>query len=59
MRTPRGDLSRSWWLAVSLLLLCGALSALAKKGPKISVADDPSWKEGTPELVLIEASDFQ
>jgi hypothetical protein len=33
--------------------------ALAKKGPKIPVGDDPSLKEGSPQLVLIEVSDFQ
>lgn len=42
------------------LLLSGSHAwALAKKGPKISVGDDPSLKEGLPQLVLIEVSDFQ
>jgi protein-disulfide isomerase len=29
------------------------------KGPRINVADDPSYKEGSPNLVLVEVSDFQ
>ena len=33
--------------------------ALAKRGPKIPVGDDPSLKEGSPQLVLVEVSDFQ
>lgn len=33
--------------------------ALASKGLKIPVGDDPSLKEGSPRLVLIEVSDFQ
>jgi protein-disulfide isomerase len=44
---------------ISALLLLGAQSWAAQKGPKISVADDPSMKEGNPGLVLIEVSDFQ
>lgn len=34
-------------------------SAFAKSNPKISVADDPSLKVGSPEVVLIEVSDYQ
>lgn len=50
----------SWTVAVGLILVLGAQSpAFAKKGAKISVADDPSIKEGSPEIVLIEVSDFQ
>ena len=41
------------------LLLLGPQSWAAQKGPKISVGDDPSMKEGNPGLVLIEVSDFQ
>ena len=47
-------------LALGVILGLGVQSsALAKKGPRISVADDPSMKEGSPELVLVEISDFQ
>lgn len=50
-----------WALAAGLaLVLSGPQAwALAKKGPKIPVGDDPSLKEGSPQLVLIEVSDFQ
>ena len=49
-----------WVVAVGVILLIGSPSwAFAKKGPRISVGDDPSMKEGSPELVLIEVSDFQ
>jgi hypothetical protein len=50
---------------LSLLLMtaglwAGAQSwALAKKGPKISVGDDPSIKNGSPAFVLVEVSDYQ
>ena len=43
----------------SLLLLASASSAFAKGGHKISVGDDPSMKQGSPRVVLIEISDFQ
>lgn len=33
--------------------------APVQKNAQISVADDPSMKEGSPDLVLIEMSDFQ
>ena len=50
----------SWTVAVGLVFVCGAQSsALAKKGARISVADDPFIKEGSPEIVLVEVSDFQ
>jgi hypothetical protein len=43
-----------------MILVLGSQSrALALKGPKISVADAPSMKEGSPGLVLVEVSDFQ
>jgi len=46
--------------AVGIVLVFGSQSwAFAKKGPKISVGDDPSLKEGSPKLVLVEVSDFQ
>jgi hypothetical protein len=45
-------------VAIGLLLLAAASGAFAK-GPKIRVADDPSIKEGSPAVVLIEISDFQ
>ena len=43
----------------TLLLLSLGSPAFAKKGARISVGDDPSLKEGSPKLVLIEVSDFQ
>jgi hypothetical protein len=47
-------------LAVGLSLVLGSHSrALAQKGLKIPVGDDPSMKEGSPEIVLVEVSDFQ
>lgn len=49
-------------LAVVLgLILCLGMSssAFARKNPRISVADDPSLKEGSPGLVLVEIGDFQ
>lgn len=44
-----------------LLLLASPSPAFGKKGVKIPVGDDPSLKEGegSPELVLVEISDFQ
>jgi hypothetical protein len=49
-----------WACAAAVVLILGAQSsALAKKGLKIPVGDDPSMKEGSPQLVLIEVSDFQ
>jgi|SRR6185436_11803729 len=46
-----------WIVALAVL---GAPSwVFAQKGLKISVADDPSMKEGSPELVLVEVGDFQ
>jgi hypothetical protein len=49
-----------WVVVVGAVLALGAQSlAFAKRGPKISVGDDPSVKEGSPELVLVEVSDFQ
>jgi hypothetical protein len=47
-------------LVLGAILLIGAQPwAFARKGPRISVDDDPSLKEGSPTLVLIEVSDFQ
>lgn len=51
------------WLS-SLMAAAGVVLALgapawAAKGPKISVKDDPSLKEGSPGLVLVEVADFQ
>ena len=46
-------------LAAGFLLLAAQSAALAKDGRKISVADDPSLKEGSPAAVLVEVSDFQ
>jgi hypothetical protein len=49
-----------WVVAVGVIFLSGSPSwAFAKNGLRISVGDDPSMKEGSPELVLIEVSDFQ
>jgi len=46
--------------AVALVFALLAMPSLFAKGnPKISVADDPSTKEGTPSLVFIEVSDFE
>jgi len=56
--TIRGNLPLV--LVVGVCLGLGAQpSALAKWGAKISVRDDPSMKEGSPGLVLVEVSDFQ
>jgi hypothetical protein len=50
----------SWaFLAGIVLVLASQSLAFAKKGTRISVGDDPSAKEGSPELVLVEVSDFQ
>lgn len=47
-------------VAVGIVLVLGPYaSALAQKGLKIPIGDDPSLKEGSPELVLVEVSDFQ
>ena len=49
-----------WVIAVGLVLILGSPSpAFAKKGRTISVQDDPSAKKGSPEIVLVEISDFQ
>jgi hypothetical protein len=48
-----------WVIAAGFVLVLGSQSWAAQKGPKISVGDDPSMKEGNPGLVLIEVSDFQ
>ena len=51
---------RHWAFAAAVVLILGAqTSALAKKGLKIPVGDDPSLKEGSPKVVLVEVSDFQ
>jgi hypothetical protein len=48
-------------LLITAGLVLGAQSswALAKKGPKISVGDDPSIKNGSPGFVLVEVTDYQ
>lgn len=46
-------------IAFAVFVLGWQSAALAKKNMSISVADDPSWKKGSPELVLVEVSDFQ
>lgn len=46
-------------LVLAAALVLGSSSWAAKKGPKIDVGDDPSMKEGSPALVLVEVSDFQ
>lgn len=40
-------------------LLAPASRALAQRGAKIDIDDDPSIKEGSPDLVLVEIADFQ
>ena len=40
-------------------LLLGSSAEAFAKGPKISVGDDPSIKEGSPNLILVEVADFQ
>lgn len=52
-------MARKTMLLFGALLLLGTQSWAFQKGQKISVADDPSMKEGNPGLVLIEVSDFQ
>lgn len=48
-----------WAIAAGIVLILGSQSpASAKKGVKISIDDDPSIKEGSPSLVLVEVSDF-
>lgn len=47
-------------IVLGLILCLGvSSSAFARKNPRISVADDPSLKEGSPGLVLVEIGDFQ
>jgi hypothetical protein len=43
----------------SLVLFGSASAGFAKGGRKISVGDDPSLRQGSPRVVLIEISDFQ
>jgi protein-disulfide isomerase len=52
-------MARKMMLLLGALILLGSQSWAAQNGPKISVGDDPSRKEGNPGLVLIEVSDFQ
>jgi hypothetical protein len=47
------------WLVAAGLVLVLASQSWAQKGQKISVGDDPSMKEGSPGLTLIEVSDFE
>jgi hypothetical protein len=50
----------SWVFTAGVVVVLGSQSwAFAKQGPKISVGDNPSMKEGSPQLVLVEVSDFQ
>lgn len=46
-------------VALGAILLAGVPGAFAQTGSRISVGDDPSQKEGSPALVLVELSDFQ
>jgi protein-disulfide isomerase len=49
-----------WAVAVGLVLVLGPQPwAVAQKDAKISVGDAPSLKQGSPEFVLVEVSDFQ
>ena len=43
----------------AILMVVSQPWAFARKGQRISVGDDPSLKEGSPQLVLVELSDFQ
>lgn len=45
-------------IAAGIALIVGSQAWGAGKSPKISVGDDPSMKEGSPEVVLVEVSDF-
>ena len=51
--------AKSMVVVGSLVFLASASSAFAKGGRKISVGDDPSLKQGSPRVVLVEISDFQ
>jgi hypothetical protein len=55
----RNDMARKLMLLFAALILLGSQSWAARKGPTISVRDDPSMKDGSPGLVLIEVADFQ
>lgn len=47
-------------LVITACFLLGAQSgAFARKGRQISVAVDPSVKSGSPEVVLVEVSDYR
>lgn len=59
MRKNIPGISR-WFIVVGFVFFLAAQSpAFAKKGARIPVGDDPSIKEGSPEVVLVEVSDFQ
>lgn len=45
--------------AIGFLLLASQSAGLAQKGRKIPVGDNPSLKEGTPAVVLVEVFDYQ
>ncbi len=53
------DFAKSVVVVGSLCFFFFASSAFAKGGRKISVGDDPSLKQGSPRVVLVEISDFQ
>jgi hypothetical protein len=46
-------------VVAGVVLALGSSPAAVAKGPTISVGDDPTLKEGSPKLVLVEVSDFQ
>ncbi len=47
-------------VAIGVVLILGSYSpAFAKKGTRISVGDDPSLKNGSPGIVLVEVGDFE
>jgi hypothetical protein len=58
MTSKLRTLSR-WAVAAGVVFVLGSQSPAMAKGPRIPVGDDPSLKEGSPKLVLIEISDFQ
>jgi protein-disulfide isomerase len=53
------SVSRSLFVIGTFFVLGQSSSSIAQVGRKISLEGYPTMKEGTPELVLLEVSDFQ